>query len=258
MKTQYDAFADVYDLDFGITQHDLAFYVGEAKAARPPVLELACGTGRVTLPIAMAGVPIVGLDSSTRMLARAREKAARLPEIPVRWEQADMRSFSLEKCFGLVIIPARSFLHLLTPDDQVEALSNILDHLLPGGRLIMNHFVPHLQMIAQHSTTTREMLKFSHELTDPANGSRVMVWESRRYEPHRQRIDQQYRYEHLDGEGKVIATRYRSFSLCYIWPREMEHLLVRCGFEIEALYGWFDRSPFNADSQEQIWVARRP
>jgi hypothetical protein len=69
---------------------------------------------------------------------------------------------------------------------------------------------------------------------------------------------QQYRYEQLDDEGFVVATRYRSFTLCYIWPREMEHLLARCGFEVEALYGWFDRRPFDADSAEQIWVARRP
>jgi SAM-dependent methyltransferase len=258
MRTDYDIFADVYDVQFGAAEEDLGFYMAEAQAARPPVLELACGTGRVTLPIAMAGVPIMGLDTSSGMLARAREKAARLPHVPVRWEQADMRDFSLEECFGLVIIPARSFQHLLTPEDQVRALSNILDHLLPGGRLILNLFVPHLQMIAEHSTTTREMLKFDHEYTDPDTGQKVPVWESRRYDPHTQRIDQQYRYEHLDAEGSVIATRYRRFSLCYIWPREMEHLLVRCGYVIEALYGWFDRSPFGAGSKEQIWVARRP
>jgi SAM-dependent methyltransferase len=257
MRADYDSFADVYDHQFGAAEDDLGFYVAEAQATRPPVLELACGTGRITLPIAAAGVPIVGVDASSGMLARAREKAARLPALPVRWEQADMRDFSLEECFGLVIIPARSFLHLLTPDDHVRALSTILDHLLPGGRLILNLFVPHLQMIAEHSTTTREMLKFDDEYTDPATGHRVVVWESRRYDPHTQRIDQQYRYEHLDAGDSVIATRYRRFSLCYIWPREMEHLLVRCGYEIEALYGWFDRSPFRSNSKEQIWVARR-
>ena len=69
---------------------------------------------------------------------------------------------------------------------------------------------------------------------------------------------QLYRYEQLDEEGFVVATRYRSFTLCWIWPREMEHLLVRCGFDVEALYGWFNSRPFDADSTEQIWVARRP
>ena len=90
------------------------------------------------------------------------------------------------------------------------------------------------------------------------NGARIAVWESRRYDLHLQRIYQHYRYEQLDDEGFVVATRYRSFTLCYIWPREMEHLLVRCGFEIDDLHGWFDRRPFDANSTEQIWVARRP
>jgi hypothetical protein len=68
---------------------------------------------------------------------------------------------------------------------------------------------------------------------------------------------QQYRHEQLDDERFVVATRYRCFTLCYIWPREMEHLLARCGFEIEDVYGGFDRRPLDEDSTEQIWVARR-
>jgi ubiquinone/menaquinone biosynthesis C-methylase UbiE len=257
MATEYDLFADVYECQYGTTTVDLDFYVGEAQSARPPVLELACGTGRVTLPIAREGVPVVGVDSSARMLDRAREKVDR-QDLPVRWVQADMREFQLEERFGLAIIPARSFLHLLNPSDQIQALSNIHRHLLPGARLILNFFVPNLHMIAEHTTTTREMLKFMHEFVEPESGARIAVWESRRYDLHLQRIYQHYRYEQLDDEGFVVATRYRSFTLCYIWPREMEHLLVRCGFEIDDLHGWFDRRPFDTNSTEQIWVARRP
>jgi SAM-dependent methyltransferase len=270
MATEYDFFADVYDFQYGTTTVDLDFYVSEAKAAQPPVLELACGTGRVTLPIARAGVPIVGVDSSVRMLDRAREKAASLgdssttggpsasgQDLPVRWVQADMREFHLEERFGLAIIPARSFLHLLNPDDHVQALSNIREHLAPGGRLILNLFVPDLRMIAEHTGTTREMLKFQHEFNDSTSGARVAVWESRRYDIHLQRIYQHYRYEQLDDKGFVIATRYRSFTLCYIWPREMAHLLACCGLEVEGVSGWFDHRPLDADSTEQIWVAHR-
>ncbi len=258
MNSQYDAFADVYEFEYGSTTADLEFYVGEAKAAQPPVLELACGTGRVTVPIAQAGIPIVGVDSSSRMLDKAREKAERLGDLPIRWVQADMRDFALEERFGLAIIPARSFLHLLDPDDQLQALASIRKHLVPGGKLILNLFVPDLRIIAEHSATTREMLKYLHEFVDPATGARIAVWESRRYQVHNQRIYQQYRYEELDDQGFVVATRYRSFTLCYIWPREMEHLLLRSGFEVESLFGWFDRRPYGGDSKEQIWVVRRP
>jgi hypothetical protein len=101
------------------------------------------------------------------------------------------------------------------------------------------------------------MLKFMHEFTDSSSGSRVAVWESRRYDVHLQRIYQQYRCEQLDDEGFVAATRYRCFTLCYIWPREIYHLLARCGFEIEDVYGGFDRRPLDAGGTEQIWVTRR-
>jgi ubiquinone/menaquinone biosynthesis C-methylase UbiE len=256
MTTEYDLFADVYECEYGATTVDLDFYVSEAQAARPPVLELACGTGRVTLPVAQAGVPITGVDSSARMLKKAKEKAATLGDLPVRWMQADMRDFQLDERYGLAIIPARSFLHLLNPGDHIQALTNIREHLLPGGKLILNLFVPSMRIIAEHTTSAQQMLKFLHEFTEPQSGARIAVWESRRYDVHLQQIYQQYRYEQLDDDGFVVATRHRSFTLCYIWPREMEHLLVRTGFEIEAVHGWFDRTPLDAKSSEQIWVAR--
>jgi SAM-dependent methyltransferase len=220
----------------------------------------------VALRIAQAGIPIVGVDSSERMLAIAQEKADHLAEsanaggrpLPVEWVEADMRSFDLDRGFGLAIIPARSFLHLLNPEDHVEVLTRINRHLLPGGRLVLNFFVPHLQMIAEHSTSTSQMLKYRREFTEPESGRRISVWESRRYDVHRQRIYQRFRYEELDEDGNVLSARYRGYTLCYIWPREMEHLLVRCGFEIVDQYGWFDRRPFDGRSTEQVWVARRP
>ncbi len=257
MTTQYDLLAEVYDMQYGGADHDIAFYVDLARAAQPPVLELACGTGRVTLRIAQAGVPVVGVASSAGMLARARIKADSLGDLPVRWVQADMREFQLSERFGLAMIPARSFLHLVEPADQVQALVTIRDHLIPGGRLALNLFVPDLHLIAQHSGSTPETLQFSTEFLDPESGDRIVVWDSRRYVIPTQHIHNRFRYEQVDTRGAVIATRCRELSLCYIWPREMEHLLVRCGFEIEALYGWFDHRPFEARSSEQVWIARR-
>jgi SAM-dependent methyltransferase len=256
MAPQYDAWADVYDLEYWDITDDLDFYVSEARAARPPVLELACGTGRVTLPIAEAGVPIVGVDASARMLDRAREKATARGDLPVRWVQADMRDFRLDERFGLAIIPFRSFLHLLTPADQVQALETIRRHLLPGGRLAMNLFVPNMRLIVEHSATTRQMMRFRREFTT-AGGERYVVWDSRRYDLYLQRIWNRMRFEQLDGEGNVVAVRYRDLELCWIWPREMEHLLARCGFRVEGLYGGLDRRPFDAESSEQVWMAVR-
>ena len=147
----YEAAANLYDHTFGRAElegerGDVAFYVQEARQARfSPVLELACGTGRVLIPIAHAGVPVVGLDSSPVMLSAARKKVARLRE-------ATRQRIEL---VALVIIPFRSFLHLMTPADQRRALGRIRDHLTEDGRLVFNIFDPRLDMIASHLGTPR-------------------------------------------------------------------------------------------------------
>jgi ubiquinone/menaquinone biosynthesis C-methylase UbiE len=258
MTPEYDAFAATYDLEYGTTRVDIDFYVALAKAARPPVLELACGTGRITIPIARAGVPITGVDSSREMLARARAKLDPADVLRVTLVEGDMRAFQLEERFGLAIIPARSFLHLLTSDDQVMALHNIGRHLLPGGRLALNFFVPNLRMIVEHAESSLgQALAYSHEFVDPESGQQVLVWRSLQHETHRQRIHAHFVYEWVDEAGATVARRHRHYTLCYIYRNEMEHLLARCGFEVEALYGDFEATPFGAESTEMVWVARQ-
>ncbi len=258
MKTEYDAFANSYDLEYGQFQGDVAFYVDLARAAQPPVLELACGTGRVTIPIARAGVPITGVDSAVEMLARAQEKADSVGKLPVTLIEGDMRTFRLEERFGLAVIPARSFLHLLTPEDHQAALHNIRDHLLDGGRLALNFFVPNLEMIVKHAHASMGRAQvFSHEFVDPMNEQRIVVWRSQHYDTYRQRIEVRFAYERLDDEGTVLSRQHKSYTLCYIFRNEMEHLLARCGYEVEALYGDFSRSAFTAESTEMVWVTKK-
>ncbi|MBN1641305.1 MAG: class I SAM-dependent methyltransferase [Anaerolineae bacterium] len=256
--TEYDAFAESYDLEYGQYRGDLEFYTALASQAALPVLELACGTGRVTIPIARAGVPITGVDSSVGMLVRAREKADAIGGLPVTWVEGDMRTFALEQRFGLAIIPARSFLHLLTPDDQKAALRNIHTHLIAGGRLAINFFVPNLQRIAEISASAlRGALQLDDEYVDPLSGQRVIVWHSQSYDTYRQRIHVRFVYERVDDAGAVIARQHKSYTLCYIHRNEMQHLLELCGYAVDALYGDFAGSPFGPDSKEMVWVARK-
>lgn len=139
--------ADSYDADMGAeadAMHDTPFYLAlarEAAAHGRAVLELACGTGRVTLPIAREGIEIVGLDNAAAMLAVARRKAA-AEDLDVTWVEADMRDFDLGRSFGLIIIPYRSFLHLLTDAGQAACLAAGYRHLMPGGRFALNFFAP--------------------------------------------------------------------------------------------------------------------
>jgi SAM-dependent methyltransferase len=258
--TDIYAFGDVYDQMTGGYEADIPFYVSEAQRAEPPVLELACGTGRVLIPVAETGVPIWGLDVTGGMLEKAREKVAGLPEevrARITLKSGDMRDFDLPERFGLVNIPFRSFLHLMTVEDQLAALGNIRRHLRPGGRLALNFFVPSIPIIADHLTHTGQALKPFGEWTDPTTGHRVVGWDSRTYHPTAQIIEELRILEVVDEAGKVVDRSYRSLKLRWIYRYEFEHLLARTGFLLEALYGDFDRSPFVETSNEMIWVARR-
>jgi len=256
--SDYDIWADIYDLQWGGFQEDIPFYVGEAERATPPILELACGTGRVTIPIAQAGVEVVGLDSSPEMLAVAQQKVAQLPpEVNerIRLLEGDMRDFSLDEQFGLIMIPFRSFLLLLSVEDQKQALRNIHRHLRSDGHLVFNIFVPDLGIIASHSGPLGEPLKRLKEIKDPETGHRVVIWETRHYDPYSQLIDNFFIYDELDEAGVVVKRTYRPLKLRWVYRYEMEHLLDLCGFKVEELYGGFDRQPFDDDSREMIWVA---
>ena len=134
---EYDAYAATYDVQYGEFTEDIPFYVEEASRAEPPVLELACGTGRVLIPVAQAGVRVVGLDASPAMVQACRHKVAELAEgvrARITLVDADMRDFAFDERFGLVYCPFRAFLHLMTTEDQIAALRNIHAHLRDGGR----------------------------------------------------------------------------------------------------------------------------
>ena len=260
----YQATAAFYDPNLGQAAHkgeggDVAFYVEEARRVGSPVLELACGTGRVLLPVAEAGLMVVGLDSATAMLAIAREKIARLPDAAqqrIELAEGDMRSFSLDQRFKLIMIPFRSFLHLLTPADQRQALGCIRDHLADDGRLVLNIFDPRLETIAAHLGTLGAALKKFREFTHPETGRRVVVWEARHYDPVQQIIEEEHIIEELDADGRVVAKTFAPLRLRWVYRYEMQHLMELSGFAVEALYGSYERGPFRHGG-EQIWVARR-
>lgn len=230
---------------------DIPFYVGlarEAAAGGLPVLELGCGTGRVTIPIAQAGAEVVGVDNSAAMLDVARRKAGSASN--PRWVQSGMADFRLDQRFGLVVIPFRSFLLLLTVEEQKACLARIHEHLVDGGRLALNFFNPSILAIA-------EWLGRKEPRLDSRPTPRRERWVRRDYQSTAQRLDETRADVHLTNEGAVIQRVERNLRLRWVYRYEMEHLLALCGFEVEALYGWFDRRSFDEDSSEMVWVARR-
>ena len=255
MSSTYDSWADIYDSVYSYVRDDIPFYVEEALRAGGRVLELGCGTGRVAIPIAEAGVDIVGVDFSTVMLDVARRKMERLQGLKgsLTLVNADMRDFSFgepDEKFSLVIIPFRGFLSLLTVEDEVNTLLNIKRHLAPGGRLIFNIFVPDLNMLLQEGDTPYHF----RDVIDPQTGTRYVLWQQSGCDNYNQIISARIIIEELDSDGVVVKRLYRDFQLRYVHYWEMHHLLVMCGYEVLDVFGDFDGTPFDEASSEMVWV----
>lgn len=252
--TSYDEWAGVYDSIYAYVREDIPFYVREATRAGGPVLELGCGTGRVTVPIARSGIDIVGLDNSEGMLERAKSKARRIGRQHGRIDihSGDMRDFSLGRTFPLVIIPFRGFLALLTIEDQIRCLTNVKSHLEPDGRLVFNIFVPDTQRLIEDEDAAFHL----RDVTNPDTGRRFVLWQQTKVDTFHQVLSVRLIVDELEREGTVGNRFYLDYQIRYAHRIEMLHLLERCGYEVVDLYGDFDGSPLHEDSEEMIWVAK--
>ena len=167
-----------------------------------------------------------------------------------------MRSFYVDRKFRLIMIPYRSFCHLLTAADQRTALERVHIHLESDGLLILNLFDPRLDLLIADQSYPETPLRKHLEFDDAESGNRVVVWATRTYDLQRQVLTEDRIFEELDGSGKMVARSYSDLVLRYTFRYEMEHLLELTGFQIEDLYGDFQRRPFRYGG-EQVWVARR-
>jgi SAM-dependent methyltransferase len=237
---------------------DVEFYLEAARSAGSPILELGCGTARIVIPTAEAGVDVVGLDASADMLAIARAKLAQRPlniQSRVQLVHGDMRTLAFPNRFSLVTIPYRAFLHNLSVDDQLRTLEGVREHLTRDGRLILNVFDPNVHLLAAGRWTMPAGRR--REFVHPRTGNRVTIQEDFRYDVERQLVDGAFVFDEIDAAtGNVVSTTSSPLTLRYVFRYEMEHLLARAGFRVETLFGDFTRGPFRAGG-EQIWVATR-
>jgi len=256
---EYAFIADLYDHVVPYRERpDVAFFVEAAQESGGPVLEVGCGTGRVLIPTARAGVEVVGLDLSLHMLAICRERLRREPrEVQGRVQlvEADMRDFDLARQFRLVTAPFRPFQHLTTVDDQLSCLASIHRHLVVDGRLVLDLFNPSLEALT--SDTVGQEVGEEPEFTTP-DGRRVIrrhktVSRDRAHQVNH--VELIYYVTHPDGREERLL---HAFPMRYLYRFEAEHLLVRCGFEVEALYADFDKSPYGSKVPgELVFVARK-
>ena len=232
--SSYDAIARLYDPWSRSVTEDVSFYVAEARRVSPgPVVELGVGTGRIAVPIAAEGIRVIGIDSSTGMLEVCRERAesagvAGLVELHL----GDLRAPPVSDRVPLVLCPFRSYLHLRTDEERLGALRAARDLLVPGGRLVFDVFAPGADDIAE---TDGRWLERELEIFERAD------WDT-------------------DTRTLTLSVRGPSSEatmvLAWLSSDEWRELLERAGFEVEALYGWFDRRPFRG-GEDMVWIASR-
>jgi SAM-dependent methyltransferase len=237
---------------------DIAFFVEAATKAGGPVLEVGCGTGRVLIPTARAGVEVVGLDASPDMLAVCRRRLRDEPadvQSRVTLVQADMRRFALGRTFALVTIPFRPFQHLLTPQDQLSCLESIHQHLGAGGMLILDIFNPSLDFLVNRPVG--EELDEEPEFNMPDGRRVTRRHKTVAHDRFNQIDDHQLIYDvsHPDGRKERLV---HSFQLRHIFRFEAEHLLARVGFAVEHLYAGYDKSEYGSQYPgELLFLARK-
>jgi SAM-dependent methyltransferase len=256
---EYAGVAEFYDFVSVYRERpDVAFYVDAARESGGPVLEVGCGTGRVLIPTARAGVAIVGVDASPHMLAVCRRRLQKEPsdvQARVRLLQGDMRRIRVDQTFSLATIPFRPFQHLLTVTDQLACLISVRDRLTDSGRMVFDIFNPSLDMLVT-KPVGEEFDADPEFVTD--DGRRVVRRGKIVAHDRFSQVTQHeliYYVTHSDGRTERLV---HAFSMRNTFRFEAEHLLVRAGFEIEHLYGDFDRSPYGSKYPgELIFVARK-
>jgi SAM-dependent methyltransferase len=233
LVTLYDPIARIYDPWSRSVTEDIGFYVDHALASGGPVVELAVGTGRIAIPIAQAGVPVIGVDTSPGMLAVAREAAAaagvgHLLDLRV----GDLVEPPVSERVPLVICPFRTLLHMPSEEAKLRALRAARDLLEPAGTFVFDVFAPSDDDIRETHGRWLEREPGIEELAVWDRGTRTLSLSVR-------------------AESAEVT-----FHLHWLSAAEWLRLLEAAELEVDELYGWFDGRAFE-DDEDMIFVCRR-
>jgi ubiquinone/menaquinone biosynthesis C-methylase UbiE len=243
----------------GSLHGDIEWYRRKAVESGGPVLELGAGTGRITIPIAEAGIRVTALDLNAGMLDKLRQKASTLSadvRERISISRGDMRAFALDDRFALVVIPFRAFLHNATRDDQLATLRSAHAHLRGGGEVALNVFHPSLEFMAANAGALTGVWRWRATRKLPAGGFVVYSECSRYYTVH-QRLESMLRTEEFASDGSLRRTNMMHLELAYLYPSDVTSLLAESGFELLRMSGDFVGRAFERDGDELVVEARK-
>ncbi len=257
---------DEYDLEHLGDDDDIQFYVSLAQSLKPKsVLELACGTGRITIPLAEegagSGYSVVGLDAEPAMLKQAGQKVKRLPASVrnrISLVKGDMRIWHRREPFDLIVLPCSSISHVLELQDPLAIWDRALQNLSPGGRFVVETTIPNFAAYADSfASPPRTIVEIDRDVFDKKTRTRLIRHRTVTYMPAEQRARIRFLYEKYRGKNAV--ERYiDDFESHVYFPRELQLIFMHAGFAIENVYGDYARRQLRSSSRQMIMIGRKP
>lgn len=248
--SDYDLIAPFYDVEHARFDEDLDLYRNFAESSSGPLLELACGSGRLLVPLALAGYELTGVDNSAEMLKRGRQALERAG-VAARCKlvQQDMGALHLGQKFGMAFIALGSFGHIYSRKAQRQALTAVRNHLLPGGKFILDisnadaRYLENLrgQVMHQGTWTLEDGSLFTHFVSPASSTTEHLLELTHFYDQHRQ--------------GEAVRRTTMQTRLYLFERREMELLLEQAGFAVKDVYGDYELGPYEHESPRMIFVA---
>ena len=237
----YDLHCDAFDEDFPVIEQ-------WAQKLGGPLLDLACGTGRMSIHMALQGYAVTGVDIVPEMIAHARYKAAQRG-VSIEWVVADARSFDVGKQFPFVFMLMNAFQFLLTREDYEAMLARVRAHLQPGGCFLFETRNP-------NDRNLRKVMHPDGQVHTTADGGQVLTSEAMYYDALTQIQHYTGTLTFVQPDGKQREKKQR-VALRYVYPQEMESLLHYNGFKIRTVYGSWQQEPLTADSPAMIYVCEK-
>ncbi|KON85481.1 methyltransferase [Sporosarcina globispora] len=241
----------LYDKENNSFLEEVPYLLKWATKTGGPIIDLACGTGRATIPMAKKDHQLIGVDAHSGMLELAREKSTGLG-LQIKWVEQDCRGLSLNVKSPFMFSVGNSFQHFLTNEDQDDFLSSVNKHLEPGGIFIFGTRFPSVEELLQSSEE-----EYWKTYIDPVSQNKVDVYTISTYDSLSQIQHYTTIRRFYDKEGIQVDEKRTGINLRYVFPREMDRLLLNNGMEIVHAFSDWKETPVTSDSYGMVYVCRK-